>query len=132
MLEAARKRFHGDENVQVIEDNLDDRLPDLGQFDVIVSSFAIHHCSDARKKELYSEVYAALTPGGDFCNLEHVAAATANLHAIFLQALEMTSADEDPSNKLVNVDLQLRWLRRSASSTLTATGNGWSLHSLVA
>ena len=111
MLDAARKRFHGDDKVQVIKHNLDEPLPDLGNFDVIVSSFAIHHCTDARKRALYSEIYTALTPGGIFCNLEHVASATVVLHARFLHALGITHAEEDPSNKLVSVELQLRWLR---------------------
>jgi tRNA (cmo5U34)-methyltransferase len=111
MLEAARKRFEGDDKVHVIEHNLDRPLPDLGCFDAIVSSFAIHHCADARKQSLYSEIYAALNPGGVFYNLEHVAPATANLHSRFLQAFGMTPADEDPSNQLVSVELQLRWLR---------------------
>ncbi len=61
MIEAARKRFHGEDKVKVIEHNLDEPLPDLGYFDAIVSS--------------------------------------------------LTAADEDPSNKLVSVELQLRWLR---------------------
>ncbi|MCF7762431.1 MAG: class I SAM-dependent methyltransferase [Verrucomicrobia bacterium] len=111
MLAAARERFRGNEQVGVIEHNLDVPLPDLGHFDVIVSSLAIHHCTDDRKRALYSEIHAALEPGGIFCNLEHVSSATGNLHARFLHALGITEADEDPSNKLTSVELQMRWLR---------------------
>src|SRR5437763_13447794 len=111
MLKAARERFAGDDKVQVIEHNLDYPLPDLGTFDAIVSSFAIHHCSDERKRALYAEIYAALNAGGVFCNLEHVLPATPELHARFLRALGITAADEDPSNKLVSVETQLQWLR---------------------
>lgn len=111
MLAAARERFRGDDKIQVIEHNLDNSLPELGQFDVIVSSFAIHHCTDQRKRTLYAEIYNALSPGGVFCNLEHVAPGTAELHGRFLRSLRITEADEDPSNKLVNVEEQVRWLR---------------------
>jgi SAM-dependent methyltransferase len=111
MLEAARKRFVSEPLVQVVEHNLEGKLPDLGQFDAIVSSFAIHHCDDARKQTLYREIFEALLPGGIFCNLEHVAWASQALHGRFLSALGITSADEDPSNKLAPVELQLKWLR---------------------
>jgi tRNA (cmo5U34)-methyltransferase len=115
MLKAARERFQGDERVRVIEHNLDEPLPDLGRFDVVVSSLAIHHCADERKRALYAEIYTALSPGGVFYNLEHVAPATAGLHARFLSALGITEADEDPSNKLVSVEAQLLWLREIGS-----------------
>lgn len=111
MLKAARERFQGDDRVEVVEHNLDERLPDLGQFDVIVSSFAIHHCTDERKRKLYAEIYAALADGGIFCNLEHVLPGSRGLHMKFLRALGVTEADEDPSNKLVRVETQLEWLR---------------------
>ena len=112
MLKAARQRFGGDDKIQVVEYNLDQPLPDLGPFDAIVSSFAIHHCSDERKQALYSEIYAALNRGGIFCNLEHVLPGSPELHSRFLSALGITAADEDPSNKLVSVGVQLQWLRK--------------------
>ncbi len=109
MLEAARKRFGQDGGVEVVEHDLGERLPGgLGSFDLIVSSFAIHHLEDERKRDLYREVFALLEPGGAFCNLEHVASATDALHEEFLEALAIP---EDPSNKLVDVETQLRWLR---------------------
>jgi hypothetical protein len=46
-----------------------------------------------------------------FCNLEHVASASEYGHARFLEAMGITAADEDPSNKLLDVETQLQWLR---------------------
>jgi tRNA (cmo5U34)-methyltransferase len=111
MLKAARERFAGDDKIQVVEHNLNNPLPELGLYDVVVSSFAIHHCTDERKKQLYEEIYQILEPGGIFCNLEHVSSATPGLHKRFLEFMNVTEGDEDPSNKLVNVGLQMEWLR---------------------
>lgn len=111
MLAAARKRFRDDGNVQVIEHDMEEPLPDMGRFDAIVSSFAIHHCTDERKRALYAEIHSALLPGGIFCNLEHVAPVSKNLHRRFLRELGITEADEDPSNILAGIETQLQWLQ---------------------
>jgi tRNA (cmo5U34)-methyltransferase len=108
MLDAARERFAEDGAVQILSHDLAEPLPDLGSFDLVVSSFAIHHLQHERKRELYAEVFAMLQPGGVFCNLEHVASATPALHQEFLDAI---SEPEDPSNNLLEVETQLAWLR---------------------
>jgi tRNA (cmo5U34)-methyltransferase len=111
MLARLRQRFDARERVQIIAHNLEDPLPPLGLFDVVVSSFAIHHVDHQRKRELYGEIWNALSVGGVFCNLEHVASASEYGHARFLEAMKMTPEDEDPSNRLLDVQTQLVWLR---------------------
>jgi len=111
MLARARHRFSGHPRVSVHEHNLDQPLPDLGEFDAIVSCFAIHHLTHARKRALYEELFRAIKPGGVFCNLEHVSSPTPRLHAQFFAALGQDLASEDPSNQLLDVETQLGWLR---------------------
>lgn len=109
MLGRARARFADTDAVTVVEHDLDAPLPsEWGRFDLIVSAFAIHHVVDDRKRSLYREVFDALEPGGTFCNLEHVASATPELHEEFLRVI---GVEDDPSNKLVGVDVQVGWLR---------------------
>jgi SAM-dependent methyltransferase len=93
-----------------VEHNLNAPLPDLGTFDLIVSAFAIHHCSHERKREVYEEIFDMVEPGGVFANLEHVASATERLHTEFLELIG--APEEDPSNKLLDVETQLGWLRQ--------------------
>ena len=111
MLEAARTRFGGDPSVRVIAHNLDEPLPALGKFDAVISSFAIHHLVHEHKRTLFAEIFGLLNPGGVFCNLEHVASPTSRLHQEFLERIGFTVETEDPSNKLLDVETQLGWLR---------------------
>src|SRR5262245_10781752 len=56
MLERLRQRFAYD-RVEVVEHDLERPLPPLGTFDVVASSFAIHHLPHPRKEALYREVF---------------------------------------------------------------------------
>jgi len=77
MLDRFQERFASEGRVEMVGHDLERPLPALGTFDVIASSFAIHHLPHPRKRELYQEVWAALEPGGVICNLEHVSSPSA-------------------------------------------------------
>jgi tRNA (cmo5U34)-methyltransferase len=111
MLQRLKERFASNSRVDVIEHDLASPLPDLGTFSAVVSSFAIHHLAHERKRKLYREIWSMVEPGGVFCNLEHVASPTIRVHHRFLDAMGITPEQEDPSNKLLDVGSQLRWLR---------------------
>lgn len=102
-------------------------------FDVVASSYAIHHLSDARKRELYGEIFRLLTPGGWFVNVEHVASRTPAIEAmsdeLMIDAIhafqrgkgadlsrEQVARDfarrpDKAANILAPVELQCEWLR---------------------
>jgi len=109
MLAELHKVFGKGAGVTIVAHDFDRPLPALGLFDAVISSFAIHHVRHERKRALYGEIFEMLAPGGVFCNLEHVASPTPDLHRAFLEALSWE--DEDPSNKLLDLDAQLAWLR---------------------
>jgi ubiquinone/menaquinone biosynthesis C-methylase UbiE len=131
MLEAVRKRFAGDSSVNVVAHNFDEALPALGNFDAIISSFAIHHVVHERKRTLCTEIYNLLNPGGVFCNLEHVASPSQRLHEEFLERIGFTVATEDPSNKLLDVEAQLGWLREIGFQDVDCTWKWRELALLV-
>ena len=111
MLEALHRRFAADGKVTVVAHDFSNPLPALGLFDAVISSFAIHHVAHGRKRSLYQEIFRLLQPGGVFCNLEHVASPTDGLHHQFLDRLGIAKEQEDPSNKLLDLEAQLGWLR---------------------
>ncbi len=117
MLQRARDRFatmpiDADvATVHVREWNLQCPITPLGEFDLVVSGFAIHHLDDARKRALFVEVVHQLKPGGMFANLEVVASATPRRHAEFLAAIGRTA--DDPEDQLVPIEDQLQWMRES-------------------
>jgi tRNA (cmo5U34)-methyltransferase len=111
MLTEARKRFAGDERIELVEHDLSAPLPALGRFDAVVSSFAIHHLEHERKRSLYGEAFELLESGGVFANFEHVASATPRLHEAFFAVIDEPLENEDPSDRTLDVETQLGWLR---------------------
>ena len=111
MLARARERFGGDGRIEVVQHDMTAPLPPLGRFDAVVSSMAIHHLEHDRKRAIYAEVFDALEPGGVFANFEHVASPTHRLHLAFYEAIGEPIENEDPSDRLLDVETQLGWLR---------------------
>lgn len=111
MLDRARARFAGDARVEVRAGDLAAPLP-VGAgapVDAVVSSLAIHHLPDERKRSLFAEIVAVLRPGGVFANLDVVASSSERRHAEFLAAIDRPA--DDPEDRLAPVEDQLDWLR---------------------
>jgi SAM-dependent methyltransferase len=109
MLAQAAQRFDGDSLVELRKHDLNVPLGDTGPVDAVVSGLAIHHLEDERKRELFGEIHALLTPGGVFANLDLVSAASPRLHKLFRR--EIGRVEDDPSDRLADLSEQAGWLR---------------------
>lgn len=139
MLEQARAQLS--EYVdQLVFENLDygnpdwvGRMQDYRPFDAVVSGYSIHHQPDARKREIYEEIFSLLNPGGWFINIEHVSSAAQlnidlfeNHYVTARYAIEQSNGGprtfdelaheyknrpDKAANILAPVELQCDWLR---------------------
>jgi len=75
MLEIARKRFAGNENISFITDDYI-KHEFYEKFDMVVSALSIHHLEDLDKKELYKKCYSVLKSKGIIINADQVAGET--------------------------------------------------------
>jgi len=139
MLEEARQQLKEFAD-QLVFENLDYGSPDwvnriqvYSPFDAIVSGYSIHHQPDARKRQVYEEIFSLLNPGGWFINIEHVSsAAQLNIdlfenHYVTARytiekqqggartfeqlAEEYKNRPDKAANILAPVELQCDWLR---------------------
>lgn len=83
MLAAAQERFRrrsgGDQDVQILQQTFAELITDpalLGQYDMVVSGFAIHHLYLAEKTALFQLIHRSLKPGGAFVNIDTVLPST--------------------------------------------------------
>lgn len=125
MLERAGERF-ADQPVEMLYHDLAEPLHDLGRFDSVVSSLAIHHLEDERKRSLYAEIFTGLEPGGVFANFENVASPTARLHRRFFEAIGERSSGKTPRTGSSASRPSCAGSARSVSRTSTAIGSGSS------
>lgn len=73
MLDVARKRFSGCENVSFAVSDYTSELPDQS-FDAIISALSIHHLTDEDKQKLFLRIYEKLPEGGIFVNCDQFCA----------------------------------------------------------
>lgn len=113
MIKMLKNNFGTDKFVKIIKHDLDNPLPmdEVGYFDVVVSSFAIHHLKNNRKYSLYEEIYDLLKSSGIFCNIEHVSSVSVRQHLKFLELMDIAPGQGDKTNRLLSVERQLQMLR---------------------
>ena len=69
MLNKAKERFKGINNVEFIEENYLTNIPG-GKYDLICSALSIHHLNEQEKEKLYKDIYKLLEGKGCFLNLD--------------------------------------------------------------
>ena len=110
-----------------------DGVPGNEPFNAVVSGYAIHHLTDARKKQLFLEIHEHLSAGGIFINVEHVSSSTPWVESLFEQTFvnslhdrernrggartkedlgkEYYHREDKNANILAPVEIQCQWLR---------------------
>lgn len=73
MLDVARKRFSGCENVSFDVSDYTKALPDKS-FDAVISALSIHHLTDDDKQKLFGRIYDKLPEDGIFVNCDQFCA----------------------------------------------------------
>ncbi len=114
MLNVARKRFDGIENISYQTENYIHKLPDI-LFDAVISALSIHHLEDKDKKKLFSRIYDGLPDGGLFINYDQFCAGQQEMNHWFDSYWENKLADSGLMDKDIELWKERRKLDRECT-----------------
>ncbi len=115
MLNVARKRFDGIENISYQVENYIYKLPDT-LFDTVISALSIHHLEDKDKKKLFSRIYDNLPDGGLFINYDQFCAGHPEMNHWFNSYWERKLANSGLTDKDIDLWKDRRKLDRECSA----------------
>ncbi|OXM15368.1 class I SAM-dependent methyltransferase [Paenibacillus herberti] len=128
MLAKAEQRFLDDVKVQLVEGDMTQMLPE-GEYDLIVSSLAIHHLTHENKKKLFRRIRQNLAAGGRFVNADQAAAESPLFDELYRQQwlkeiydgrVSKEAADASVRRRAEDINAkaseQLKWMREAGFS----------------
>jgi tRNA (cmo5U34)-methyltransferase len=108
MLDIARQRFKGFSNsFDYIVDDFRN-LADLREFDLVISSLAIHHLDHPGKQALFKDIYASLKPTGLFINVDQIQAPTPGLREYYWSAWLKNVRQNNAAEDQIQLSVQRR------------------------
>ncbi len=87
MLQKARESLAGRGRISFLNTSFEEMIrsgTELGPFDIVVSSLAIHHLTPRDKKALFDLIFRWLRPGGHFLNIDAVLPPTTSLETWYI------------------------------------------------
>lgn len=114
MLNIARKRFNGIENISYQVENYIHKLLDIF-FDTVISALSIHHLEDENKKKLFSRIYDSLPDGGLFINYDQFCAGQPEINYWFNSFWENQLANSGLNDKDIELWKERRKLDRECT-----------------
>jgi len=126
MLDAAKDRLAGFENVRCVNASFQDLLAsDLlkNTFDFVLSSLAIHHLTMDEKETLFEYIYSLLNPGGIFLNIDVVISPTEKIEKWYLRMWREwieANADESAKDRFLHIPEQYKHNPDNQPDTLSA------------
>ncbi|OAB40222.1 class I SAM-dependent methyltransferase [Paenibacillus antarcticus] len=115
MLKGARMRFGEDPNVQYISGDFATYAFDGQQYDIVISSLAIHHLAHEDKSRLFHKIYTRLTEGGIFVNADQIAGTSAYFDNLYKEQWEHTINQSGLPNEVIASAIERRKLDRNAT-----------------
>ena len=114
MLNVARKRFDGIENISYQIENYIYRLPDI-VFDMVISALSIHHLENEDKKKLFSKIYDSLPHGGLIINFDQFCSGQPKMNHWFNSFWESQLAGSGLTDKDIELWKERRKLDRECT-----------------
>ncbi len=114
MLNIARKRFRGIENVSYQVADYINELPN-DSFDTVISALSIHHLENNDKEKLFSRIYHALPNNGLFVNYDQFCAGQPEINKWYDNYWEKQLSNSELADKDIELWRERRKLDRECS-----------------